>query len=248
MFLNSVQHEIRNPVSTTSGAAIYKDGRYLERHPLWHSEHSTWKAAQVIRMINRAGLRPKTVCEVGCGAGEVLQRIQAHLEPDCVLRGYDISPQAISRCGSRANERLQFSMIESEVDLPGPFDLLISVDVIEHVEDYLGHLRRLKSKATYKFFHVPLDISVQGVLRADGLSKRHESHAHLHFFTKETFLCSLADLGYEIKEVMYTRRSIDIGSGLSQTVVNLARRFAFVVREDFAVRVLGGFSLAVLAV
>ena len=231
-----------------SAAAIYKDGRYLEQHPLWHSEHSSWKAAQVIRMIDRAGLHPKSVCEVGCGAGGVLQDIQRHLEPDCMLQGFDISPHAIHRCPNQVNERLQFFIIENEDEVPGPFDLLISVDVLEHVEDYLGHLRRLKAKATHKIFHVPLDISAQSVLRADGLSKRHESHAHLHYFTKETFLCSLVDVGYKIRDVMYTRRSIEIGSGLSQAFVNLGRRVLFAADEDFAVRVLGGFSLAVLAV
>lgn len=236
-------------MSTLAGAAaIYKDGRYLEQHPLWHTEHSAWKAAQVVRMIHRAKLQPKTVCEVGCGAGEVLRHIQDSLGPDCQLHGFDISPQAISLCQPLANARLQFSMIEDEAGLPGPFDLLISVDVIEHIEDCLGHLRRLRSKATFKIFHVPLDLSVQTVLRAGGLLERRESHAHLHYFTKETFLRSLADLGYEVRDVVYTKRSIEIGSGLAQRLTNLPRRLGFKLHQDLTVRVLGGFSLAVLAV
>jgi cyclopropane fatty-acyl-phospholipid synthase-like methyltransferase len=235
-------------VNTSAAAAIYKDGRYLEQHPLWHREHSAWKAAQVVRMIHRAKLQPKTVCEVGCGVGEVLRHVQDSLEPDCRLQGFDISPHTINLCQPLANERLQFFRIEDEGDLPGPFDLLISVDVIEHIEDYLGYLRRLRSKATYKIFHVPLDLSVQTVLRAGGLMGRRESHAHLHYFSKETFLRSLADTGYEVRDVVYTKRSIEIGSGLRQTLINLSRRLGFKVHEDLTVRVLGGFSLAVLAV
>lgn len=231
-----------------NGTAIYKDGRYLKQHPRWHTEHSAWKAAQVVKMIKRAKLHPKIVCEVGCGAGEVLQHIQKDLEPDCLLKGFDISPQAITLCRCRANDRLQFVLIENEEDLCGPFDLLISMDVVEHIEDYLGHLRRLQSKATYKIFHVPLDISAQSVLRTNGLMERHKSHAHLHYFTKETFLCSLADLGYEVRDVMYTKRSIEIGSGLSQALINLSRGLGFKLHEDLTVRLLGGFSLAVLAV
>jgi cyclopropane fatty-acyl-phospholipid synthase-like methyltransferase len=236
-------------VSTLAvAAAIYKDGRYLEQHPLWHTEHSAWKAAQVVRMIHRAKLQPKTVCEVGCGAGEVLRHVQDSLGPDCRLQGFDISPQAIGLCQPRANERLQFSLIQDEGDLPAPFDLLISVDVIEHIEDYLGHLRRLRSKATYKIFHVPLDLSVQTVLRAGGLMERRASHAHLHYFTKVTFLRSLADLGYEVRDVVFTKRSIEIGSGVGQRLMNLPRKLGFKLLPDLTVRVLGGFSLAVLAV
>jgi hypothetical protein len=77
---------------------------------------------------------------------------------------------------------------------------------------------------------------------------RRESHDHLHYFSKETFLRSLTDVGYEVRDVVYTRRALEIGSGLGQTVMNLPRRFGFFLCPDLAVRVLGGFSLAVLAV
>ena len=49
------------------------------------------------------------------------------------------------------------------------FDLLLMLDVFEHVEDYIGLLRAVRSKAKQKLFHIPLDLSVQSVLRRDGL-------------------------------------------------------------------------------
>lgn len=229
-------------------AAVYKDGRYLEQHPLWHTEHSTWKAEQVLRMIRRGGLNPTKVCEVGCGAGEVFRIIQDSLAPDCQLQGFDISPQAIEFCKARSNERLRFCLIEKENEIPSNYDLLISVDVIEHIEDYLGHLRRLQSKATYKIFHVPLDLSVQSVLRSKGLTSRRDDHAHLHYFTKEIFQRSLTDIGYEVRDAMYTKRSLEIGSGFMQSLISLPRKVAFGLNQDIAARVFGGFSLAVLAV
>jgi len=230
-----------------TSALIYKNGTYFEKNPLWHAEHSAWKAAQIVKMIRRAKLTPKTICEVGCGAGGVLRHIQANVDSECHLQGFDISPYAINLCGPRANERLRFTLIEGEDDIPGPFDLLVSIDVVEHVEDYLGHLRRLRPKALFKIFHVPLDLSVQSVLRGRGLTNRRDSHAHLHYFTKETFLRSLSDVGYEVQHAFYTRRSIEIGSGCRQRLVALPRRLAFKVDQDIAARVFGGFSLAVLA-
>lgn len=231
-----------------SSANVYRDGAYFQKHPLWHTEHSAWKAAQVVRMIRRARLEPRTLCEVGCGAGEVLRLIQESLGPQCSLRGYDISPQAIELSQARANDQLQFELIEHEGDIDGDFDLLVSVDVVEHVEDYLGFLRCLRSKAKYKIFHVPLDLSVQSVLRRRGLIERRDSHDHLHYFSKEIFLRSLTDTGYQLCDVLYTRRSIEIGSGMVQALINVPRRVGFTLSRDFTARVLGGFSLAVLAV
>jgi 2-polyprenyl-3-methyl-5-hydroxy-6-metoxy-1,4-benzoquinol methylase len=45
------------------------------------------------------------------------------------------------------------------------FDVVMAIDVFEHVEDYLGFIRRLRVKGEYKVFHIPLDLSVQTVLR-----------------------------------------------------------------------------------
>jgi len=237
-----------NSFVTTAG--VYRDGRYLEKHPRWHTEHSSWKAAQVIRMIERAELKrmAASVCEVGCGAGQVLRQIQKVLAPDCSLLGVDISPQAIAMCRQHGDPRLRFELIRDETEIPEGFDLLVAVDVIEHVEDYLGFLRCLRAKARYKIFHVPLDLSVQSVLRRSGLIERRESHAHLHYFTKDTFLRALADTGYEVKDVFYSKRSIEIGSGIAQRIVSLPRSAGFRINPDLTARVLGGFSLAVLAV
>jgi len=62
--------------NTTSTEELYTTGTYLEKKPLWHTEESPWKAEQVMRMLNRQTIAPKTICEVGCGAGEVFAEHQ----------------------------------------------------------------------------------------------------------------------------------------------------------------------------
>ncbi len=91
---------------------IYKSGEYLKTNPLWHVEESPWKARQVARMLARHRIAPRTVCEVGCGAGEVLRQLQGHLNDECALWGYEISPQAFEMCKGRANERLHFKLAD----------------------------------------------------------------------------------------------------------------------------------------
>jgi len=151
---------------TTTAEELYTTGTYLEKNPPWHTEESPWKAEQVMRMLNRHKITPKTICEVGCGAGEVLKQLEKRLANECDLLGCDISPQAIELCGSRANERLHFLLGDATKMPERFFDLILVSDVVEHLEDYFSFLRNIKERALYKIFQIPLDLSVQTVLRA----------------------------------------------------------------------------------
>jgi ubiquinone/menaquinone biosynthesis C-methylase UbiE len=71
-----------------------------------------------MRMLNRQTITPRTICEVGCGAGEVLKQLQQLLTNDCDLLGCDVSPRAIELCGSRANEKLHFLLWDVTSRIP----------------------------------------------------------------------------------------------------------------------------------
>ncbi len=235
-------------VSIDSESAIYRDGSYLGKNPSWHSEESPFKVRQIRRMLERRRLAPKTVCDVGCGAGLVLAELQPHLPSDCVCWGFDISPDALAMCAGRGNRNLHFRQADVREDKSvNAFDLLLMLDVFEHVEDYMGLLRSVRAKAKQKLFHIPLDLSVQAVLRKNGLLRRRDDHAHLHYFTKETALRTLTDVGYEIIDYFFTPRCIELGDLLVQKMVRIPRRLSFALLPDLTVRVLGGYSLLVLA-
>lgn len=55
----------------------YTGGDYLADNPGWHVADSAWKAEQILAGLGPA--RVQTVCEVGCGAGEVLVQLQRRL-------------------------------------------------------------------------------------------------------------------------------------------------------------------------
>lgn len=96
-------------------------------------------------------------------------------------------------------------------------------------------------------FHILLDLSVQAVLRKNGLLLRRDHHAHLHYFTKETALRTLTDAGYKIVDDFYTPRCIEVGDLLVQKIASLPRVLSFAAVPDLTARVLGGYSLLVLA-
>ena len=227
---------------------MYTDGVYLEKNPGWHVEESSWKAQQIDHMLKLHQLEPQTICEVGCGAGEILRQLQNKMNDSCELWGYDISPQALELCAPKTNERLHFKLADIQQEQDVFTDLLLVMDVIEHLEDYFSFLRALQPKSDYKILHIPLDLSAQTVLRHRGLLHVRESYGHIHYFTKEIALKTLQDIGYEVFDYFYTTRSLELPTELlGRKVLGLPRKLLFTIHQDLAAHLLGGFSLLVLA-
>ncbi len=225
---------------------VYTTGAYLERNPTWHVEESPWKAKQIMQMVARNSLTPKTICEVGCGAGEVLRQLQERMNPACMFWGYEISPQAFELSKSRANDQLHFKLTNINQEEEAFFDLILILDVIEHVEDCFSFLRDLKTKSQYKIIHLPLDLSVQSILRPNGLLDVRQAYGHIHYFTKNIAIEMLKDVGYEVLDYFYAPRSIGLANTLLKKLLIPPRVLFFSLRKDLAVRVLGGYSLLVL--
>lgn len=225
----------------------YISGQYLKENPDWHESDSPWKAKHIKQLLDRNGVHPSTVCEVGCGAGLVLASLQQELAPDVRLLGYDISPQAIDRARARQNDRLTFVCGDVLQQQPEPCDVLLMIDLIEHLEDYFQFLRAVKPLGTYKVLHVPLDLSVQSVARMFPLLKQRAQVGHLHFFLRETALVALKDAGYEIIDSFYTGAAIDLpAQSLKSRLMRFPRQLLFTLNQNLAVRLLGGYSLMVL--
>jgi cyclopropane fatty-acyl-phospholipid synthase-like methyltransferase len=227
--------------------SMYQTGEYIEKNPTYHVEDSSWKAGEVLKLIEKHRLAPQTICEVGCGAGEILKQLQMRLSAETRFFGYEISPQAYALCQQRENDRLKFFCEDLIVSETIAFDLLLCVDVFEHVEDYLGFLRALRPKATHKIFHIPLDLSVQWLWRCEPIMRERRQGGHLHYFMKETALATLQHTGYEVVDWRYTAGAIAHPRSVKARLANWPRRLLSTINQDLVVRVLGGSSLLVLA-
>lgn len=226
---------------------MYTDGQYLAQNPTWHIEDSAWKAQQILAMIQRHGLTPQSICEVGSGAGEILVQLQNGLPANCRFSGYDISPQAHAIAISRSNDRLEFHL-GNLADEPGShFDLLLLIDVIEHLDDYHSFLRQLKPFSEYKILHIPLDLSAYAVLRSYPLLDLRESVGHIHYFSKDTALATLRDAGYDVIDCFYTHQVRPLRNlPFKQKILSILRETLYKFAPDFAIRLLGERSLLVL--
>jgi SAM-dependent methyltransferase len=227
---------------------MYLSSEYLQLNPTWDVQDSPWKARHIHEMLERNGSTPKHVCEVGCGAGEILRQLQLRMPDDVEFWGYEISPDAYQLCVSRENERLHFRLADFLAEKDGPvFDLIILADVIEHIEDYFGFLRQMRGRAKQTILHIPLDMSAQMVARGKPIMGVRKAVGHLHYFNRDTALAALRDTGYSIIDARYTPSVVELPKSFLSRIARWPRRVAFRLNQDLAVRLLGGYSLLVLA-
>jgi 2-polyprenyl-3-methyl-5-hydroxy-6-metoxy-1,4-benzoquinol methylase len=226
----------------------YTSKEYLKNNPTWHVEDSPWKARQILKIIEKNGLNPNSIAEVGCGAGEILRQMFLQMNNNISFAGYEISPHAFELCGQRTSDRLEYKL-ENLLEKNGVhYSIVMAIDVMEHVEDYFGFLRNIRKKGEYKIFHIPLDMTVQTVFRMSPILKIREKVGHIHYFLKDTALAALKDTGYEIIDWFYTPGALDLsGRTFKAKLLKMPRKIGFKINRDLTVRLLGGYSLMVLA-
>jgi SAM-dependent methyltransferase len=238
---------------------LYTGTGYAEAHPGWHDEDADTKAAKIAKIV-RANAKivradDLTCCkivDVGCGAGGILNALLQHdIFRSSIAVGYDIAPYAINLAKQRERGNLSFRCADF-LQTRESYDFLLCIDVFEHIDDYMGFLRKLRGRSKFYVFHIPLDISILGILRGNPLRERRKV-GHLHYFDQSTALATLRDTGFEIIDRQYTTAGDFLhihpewrtAPGM---LANAARRIVRTVAgEDLSVRLLGGASLMVLA-
>lgn len=227
---------------------IYTDGGYLENNPTWHEEHSAWKARHIADLLQKNAVKPDTIVEVGCGAGMILVELGGMMPLVRTFTGYEISPQAFSRCSEKASDRILYKNVDVLTSPPAQrADVVMAIDVFEHVDDYIGFIRKLDQVGRYKVFHIPLDLSVSSVARSGPLARARSEVGHIHYFSRETALATLEHAGLEILDERFTSLSIDHAVELRTRLARIPRRLIAALSPGLAARLLGGFSLLVLA-
>jgi cyclopropane fatty-acyl-phospholipid synthase-like methyltransferase len=228
-----------------AGTGRYLDGTYAAANESWHEDSSPFKAQWIASFVNDHRTTPDSVCDVGCGTGGVLSKLQ-RAWPDAKMVGYDVSPQAVELATTTHPEvDVRFGDV---VDAGEQFDLLLMLDVFEHVEDYLGFVRRVAPLACQMVFHIPLDMNALMVARDRPIAEARQRIGHLHYFSKTTAVATLEDAGYEVLATRYTGGAVELPSqSFKSTLARWPRKVGFRLAPDLTVRMLGGYSMLALA-
>lgn len=225
----------------------YLNGDYADKNPDWDSEDAPWKAYKVTQLLKDHGYTPLSLIEIGCGSGAVLLSLRANF-PCAAMAGFDIAPGAKRFWRQQSTEGIRFILGDYlDMDEPVP-DVVLVLDVLEHLGNPWEFLVRLRGRCSLVVFHIPLDLSSASVLREEPLLRVREKVGHLHYFTKGLALSMLDESGFDIVEARYTGAAFSAPNrSLKTRLAGILRWLTFAVFGDLGIRLIGGETLMVLA-
>lgn len=99
--------------------------------------HQTEELLKLIRKLN-----VRTVLDVGCGSGDNLAAV-AHAMPQLELSGVDVSPGALALAAQRVPGASLGELDVQRENLKKTFDLVMAIQVMEHLADDTAALRNM---------------------------------------------------------------------------------------------------------
>lgn len=174
-------------------ADIYNDGSYITNSPELHLEDSDFKFEEIRKLLDNTGFKPGKVkiLDVGGGAGKIGRLVcdyfvgKGHMVEFVAL---DMSEQMleIQKKNNPHLGRMVNSSLE-ELDQAG-FDLILMIDVIEHIPDTDEAARRLNALGDNCIYNIPIQINAFDLLRHllhRGAYYPDQTRliGHLHFFS-----------------------------------------------------------------
>jgi len=218
---------------------------YAAENPGWHAEDAPDKVHDVLRSLRRVNLHPASVCDIGCGVGEVLARLHRGLGLQHAV-GYDISQYAITRARERSpglTFRLGAPTVDDEV-----FDVMLMLDVVEHVGDPVAFLIAVKDKAPVAVLNIPLELCALKVLSQASLARGRRALGHVHYFNEHLVRELLDEAAYSIRDTWFSPPGTAQHVGhRTRRLLRTGQRGATRVSPGLAARTIGGSSLMVVA-
>ncbi len=158
----------------------------------WREIGARSKAAHVRRLCAEAGLRPRSVVEIGCGDGALLAQLRGLA---AALDGFELSAPAAELARIAVPEARRIEAYDGE-HVPAEddaYDLAILSHVIEHVDDPVPLLAEAARVAHEVLVEVPLEDNRSG-RRPVNLAES-ERIGHLHRFERSDVHALLTEAG-----------------------------------------------------
>jgi SAM-dependent methyltransferase len=179
------------------------------------------------RMLRRYmdGIRFKSIIDVGCGTGILLESLDKNLEK----AGVDISESGIEICRQKMPEG-RFRVMDIGKEIPkGKYDLCTCSEVLEHVKDDQKAMKNLRKICNYLVISVPCgkygeDDKVQG---------------HYRRYSEKDMFKKLEKAGFKI--LRYERWGFPFYSPIYRFLINKSKEEQRVGEMNFFKMIVSGF-------
>jgi len=179
-----------------SSGIIYSDGTYISSNPSLHAEDSAYKMSYVVKLLEKVSLNRSqiNILDIGGGAGLLGKFVCEWF----VNRGYTVSAHALDlseemlELQKTNNPHIEKTFIGDIAQLGEEvFDLVLMIDVIEHIENCEQFAHNLNKYTKYIIYNIPIEINFFDSLRNIAMRNRYyqiqtESLGHIHFFSSQT--------------------------------------------------------------
>lgn len=178
----------------TNATHRYLTDEYGNQHPDWHLTDAPGKAEDLMEslllVIEARKSKTFRIADIGAGVGGVLSEVSTRIAqkiPDLDVEavGFEVAPYAIEIC-----QKL-FPTLEIHQKLfdasDGPFDAVLFVDVLEHLENPWEMLRNARQASEYMIVRQPL-LEGFSTFRHNNYKDQRQHWGHISYFNYHSFM------------------------------------------------------------
>ena len=178
--------------------SIYSNGDYLNKNPTLHVEDSVYKMKFIGELLGNVKWpidRPIEILDIGGGGGYLGRLVCDWFHSNgyiATMSALDVSNDMVN-AQMACNPNILKSYIGGLDELGHDvyFDLILMIDVIEHIQENSSYSVKLNSYGKYIIYNIPIEFNYIDRVRNFLMKGRYytlqkESLGHLHFFSTKT--------------------------------------------------------------
>ncbi len=223
---------------------------YLVKNPELHASDAESKARAILNLASGI-VQPDSILDIACGSGLVLQQVVKELTPERAV-GLDISESIIAEARKlNIDTRIVFQVADAFSYSKSHFNLVLAIDIVEHVNDDLALLKHISSLGEYVIIKVPIEHNFLNSFlylisgkRIDYWRTTEAKYGHIHHYGLSEFISKLRELDLHLIKVDYMplpKRSAALREILRWLFLPL-----WFISRNFYVRLTGGFLVVLL--
>jgi len=194
---------------------LYQEMYSVESQHWWFRARRDILTSLILKYIPQGN----NILDVGCGTGFILEAIQAHDQSQYKLWGIDISEIAIQFCQEKGLSQVDQGVLENNTLPEHSFDLIMFLDMLEHLDQDLPSLLLAKHYLKEKG-QILITVPAYQFL----WSAHDEIHHHKRRYTKKQLTVLLQKAGYEVVFSSYFNTFLFPLIAIARLISNLINR------------------------